>query len=146
MKTNEEAPMKGWLSEKMEDPEFRRHFEREGAAEEYLTQVEQLMERMMISRSKLAAMMGCKPSNITKVMRRSNNLKLSTMVDIANALKQRLRVVLEDAEGGVLIARTPSWRPVLIPGDGREAAAGGALKVVPDEATTASTQPDCLAA
>lgn len=114
MSENTAKPTKGWFSERMEDPEFRRHYERESATEDFLGQIEDLLAALNISRSKLAELMGCKPSNITKIMRRSNNLKLSTMVDMAMALNRRLRLSIEEADAHSLVTRSQTWQPALV--------------------------------
>src|SRR5687767_11399517 len=122
MSDKKEATNKGWLSGLMEDAEFRRHYAREGTTEDFLCQVEELMERLNINRSQLADIMGCNPANITKIMRRSNNLKVSTMVDMALALNKRVRIFLEDVCDAAMVPGAPSWKPVIIQGGGGAAA------------------------
>ena len=74
---------KGWLAANMEDPEFRRLLEREEIIEDFLNHVDEEMAKQGISRAELARRMDCKPSNITQIMRRTRNLTVATMVDIA---------------------------------------------------------------
>ncbi len=94
MSEMENDQTEGWFSQNAENPEFRRGFERERAAEEFLECVESIMHEQGLTRAKLAQMMDCRPANITKVMRHTNNLKLSTMVDVALALGHRLHLSL----------------------------------------------------
>ena len=81
---------KGWLATNMEDPEFQRLLEREEIIEDFLNHVDEEMENRGISRAELARRMGCKPANITQIMRRTRNLTVATMVDIAFFLDLKL--------------------------------------------------------
>jgi hypothetical protein len=101
----------GWFSENIVDPEFRRSYERETAAEDFLGQIEAIMRARGLSRTQLAKIMECNPANITKVMRTTNNLKLSTMVDMALALDHRIRITLQVAGTESVHCESPSYWP-----------------------------------
>lgn len=117
--TNEEI-QKGWLESKLEEPKFRRLYERELFAESFFYEIEALMDRKGISRSDLADMLGCNPSNITRIMRRTTNVTAATMVDVAFMLRYRVRAVLEPfAEIGDALERSfwsskQDWRQALV--------------------------------
>lgn len=85
---------KGWLEGRLESRTFRRLFERERVTEYFLGTIESLMQAKGITRSRLAELMECHatPANITRAMRRSTNMTLSTMVDMTHALDCEVRV------------------------------------------------------
>jgi ribosome-binding protein aMBF1 (putative translation factor) len=87
-----ETKKPGWLEAKADDLEFHRLLAREDLIEDFLHGVEAEMSRQRVSRSELARRMGCKPANVTRIMRRTTNLTAATMVDLAFALNLRLRV------------------------------------------------------
>jgi transcriptional regulator with XRE-family HTH domain len=89
---------KGWLQANLQDPEFQRLYAREELIEDFLGAVEEAMQQQGVSRSDLANRLGCKPANITQIMRRTRNLTASTMVDIAFALGLRLQLQVEPAQ------------------------------------------------
>lgn len=70
----------------MEDPAYRREFEKEWLAEEILTQIDDRMKEEAISKTELARRMGCKPPNVSQLLRKGTNLTLGKMVDLALAL------------------------------------------------------------
>lgn len=86
-----------FFGDAIRDPEVRRHFERERAADEFVMQVELLMEEQGVSRTDLAERLKCSPANITRLLRRGTNLTIGRMVDIVLALKHRMRPVVEPA-------------------------------------------------
>jgi ribosome-binding protein aMBF1 (putative translation factor) len=81
---------KGWLEQNLEDEEFRRLLEHEKFIEKYLNVIDEEMRNLGLPRAELARRMGCKPSNITQIMRRIRNLNTATMVDIAFFLGLKL--------------------------------------------------------
>jgi ribosome-binding protein aMBF1 (putative translation factor) len=90
----------GWLEDKKDDPEFLRLCAREEFIEDFLTRIENEMKRMGVSRAELARRMKCKPSNVTQMFRRTRNLTVATMVDVAFHLKLQLRLVFAKADRG----------------------------------------------
>lgn len=76
------------------DPEFHRLYKREGVIEAFLERIENERERQGITRVQLAERMGCSPANITRIMRRTANLTVATMVDMADALGLQIAVTL----------------------------------------------------
>jgi ribosome-binding protein aMBF1 (putative translation factor) len=97
---------KGWLASNMEDPEFRRLLEREEIIEDFLNHVDEEMKKQGVSRSELARRMDCKPANITQIMRRTRNLTVATMVDIAFflGLKLKLSITMTESVAEELMA------------------------------------------
>ena len=83
---------KGWLEKNKKNPEFSRYLAREDFIEDFLSAVEKMMAKKRITRSELAKKLGCKPPNITQIMKRTRNLTASTMVDIAFHLGYRLLI------------------------------------------------------
>lgn len=88
----------GWLETKADDTEFLRHLAHEDFIEDFLSYVEEFMEKTNVTRAELARRMVCKPSNVTQLFQRTRNLTSSTMVDIAFHLKLRLRLIFEFAK------------------------------------------------
>lgn len=86
---------KGWLESNLEGAEFRRLFEREMVADDFIAAIESVMDAGEINRTELARRMGCALSNVTRAMRSSTNMTLSTMVDMALALGQRVKIALD---------------------------------------------------
>jgi transcriptional regulator with XRE-family HTH domain len=86
---------KGWLETNLEDSAFRRQYAREDLVEEFLHQIDAVMNERGVSRSQLAGLLGCSGANVTRIMRRTTNLTASTMADLASALELRVRVQLE---------------------------------------------------
>jgi transcriptional regulator with XRE-family HTH domain len=80
----------GWLDEKMEDASFRRLYEREKVIESFLNRIQQVMDRQSVTRAELARRMECSAANITQLMRRTTNLTVATMVDLAFSLDQKV--------------------------------------------------------
>jgi ribosome-binding protein aMBF1 (putative translation factor) len=97
---------KGWLASNMEDPEFRRLLEREEIIEDFLNHVDEEMKKQGVSRSELARRIDCKPANITQIMRRTRNLTVATMVDIAFflGLKLKLSITMTESVAEELMA------------------------------------------
>lgn len=75
----------------MEDRAVRAAFEREWLADEIVVALEQKMREMNVNRSELARRLECSPANVTKLFRRSTNLTLGSLVDVALALNHRFR-------------------------------------------------------
>ncbi|MCG3190804.1 MAG: hypothetical protein DIJKHBIC_00024 [Thermoanaerobaculia bacterium] len=88
---------KDWLRANMQDEEFRVLLAREGVIEGFLLAVEREMDKKGVTRSALARKMGCSAANITRIMRRSSNLTVESMVDIAYFLGMRLEISLAPA-------------------------------------------------
>lgn len=86
----------GWLSSKMKDPEFRKLFEREMFAEDFLARVEQAMKEQNVSKTELAKRMGCSVPNVSRAMRKTSNMTVATMVDMVLSLNLRLRSTIEE--------------------------------------------------
>jgi ribosome-binding protein aMBF1 (putative translation factor) len=78
----------------LDDPEFRKLYAREEIIEDFLNRIDEEMEKQGISRAELAKRMGCKPANITQIMRRTRNLTVATMVDIAFFLNLKLGLII----------------------------------------------------
>jgi len=88
---------KTWLQKRMESPEFRKALSREAFIEEFLGRIEEEMNRAGLSRVELAERMGCQPSNVTRILKRTTNLTAETMVDLAAALDLRLYPLFKPA-------------------------------------------------
>lgn len=84
-----------WFEQEMRSTEFRRHLEWETLVDELLTKIDSAMGAQGVTRSELARRLKCKPANVTKALRHSNNLKLSTVVYIGFALGLRLKASFE---------------------------------------------------
>lgn len=149
MTTRQEA--RGWLEANLEDPEFRRLYEREGVAEQFIAQVETHRAAQKLSRSDLARRMDCKPANITRIMRRTSNLTLDTLVDLALAVSCRVRILLEPIAIREAWSLSSGWIPgssaadVMVEGhlQKEEAAQGGAatLTTLPESVGKVTARP-----
>ncbi|MBL8635462.1 MAG: XRE family transcriptional regulator [Myxococcales bacterium] len=102
MENNQDAK-KGWLTAKLENWEFRRSYERELAAELFLTQVEQVLTEQKLSKTELAKRMKCSLANVSRAMRKSTNMTVATMVDMSLALNLRLKIELEPMVSGAVV-------------------------------------------
>lgn len=92
------------FSESMADPEIRKLFEKEWLADEIVVQLERKMEELGLTRKDLAERLGCRPPNVTQLLRKGTNLTLGKMVDLALALDHRfLAPVL------VPVSEAPPW-------------------------------------
>lgn len=94
MDKNQETK-KGWLAANLEDWEFRRLYERELVAESFLVRIEDEMNRQGVTKSELAKRMQCSVANISRAMRKSTNMTISTMVDMALSLNLRMSIAVE---------------------------------------------------
>lgn len=83
----------GWLADKRKDPEFLRLCAHEDLIEDFLTRLDLEMKRQKITRAELARRMGCQPSNISMLFRRTRNLTAAAMADIAFHLGLSLKLV-----------------------------------------------------
>jgi len=92
----------GWLQRNLQDPEFKRYLAREDLIEHFLNAIDSEMSRRGVSRAELARRMGCRPSNVTQILRRTRNLTVATMVDIAFHLDLRLELVIRPDEGAII--------------------------------------------
>lgn len=92
---NNQDAKKGWLTAKLENWEFRRSYERELAAELFLSQLEQVLNEKQISKTELAKRMNCSLANVSRAMRKTTNMTVATMVDMSLALDFRLKIELE---------------------------------------------------
>lgn len=88
---------KTWLQKRMDSPAFLKALSREAFIEEFLGRIEEEMQRAGVSRVELAGRMGCRPSNVTRILKRSTNLTAETMVDLAAALGLRLYPLFKPA-------------------------------------------------
>ena len=86
---------KGWFEAKLDDPAFRRAYAREDLIEAFLHEVERVMSEQGISRAQLAQRLGCSAANVTRILRRTSNLTVATMAEMALALDLRVRVQME---------------------------------------------------
>jgi plasmid maintenance system antidote protein VapI len=86
-----------WLQRRMESPTFRRAIAREHFIEEFLGRIEEEMRRSNVTRIELADRMGCRPSNVTRILKRTTNLTAESMVDLAEALGLRLLPLVKPA-------------------------------------------------
>lgn len=86
------------FSEAIQDPEFRRQFEREWFVEDFLGRIEDRMKETGVTRKALAGLLGCSAANVSQLFRRENNLTADTMVDLAIAVGYRLRPQLDLVE------------------------------------------------
>ena len=101
---------KGWLESRLEDQNFQRLLAREDFIEDFLSEVTRVMEHQQITRADLARRMGCRPSNVTQMFRRTRNLTAASMVDLAFHLKLQLRLVVErQGERMSKLAYQPAW-------------------------------------
>lgn len=83
---------RGWLSDKIRDPEFQRLCAREDLIEDFLSAVEAAMLKKKITRADLARRLKCSPQNVTQLFRRTSNLTAATMADIAFHLGLTLKL------------------------------------------------------
>lgn len=89
---------KDWLAEKLKSESFRKLLAQEEFIESFLDDVDFIMKKKKISRTRLAKKMGCKPSDITQIMRRTRKLTAEMMVDIAYNLGAFLQLNLVPLE------------------------------------------------
>jgi ribosome-binding protein aMBF1 (putative translation factor) len=92
-----EAKRVGWLEAMADDAEFHRLYAREDLIEDFLHAIEAAMARQGVSRSELARRLGCRPANVTRIMRRTTNLTAATLVDMAFALDLHVRLDVRPA-------------------------------------------------
>lgn len=92
---NKQETKKGWLTVKLEDWEFRRSFERELVAELFVSRIEHAMTEQELNKTELAKRMECSLANVSRAMRKTTNMTIATMVDMALSLNLRVRVELE---------------------------------------------------
>jgi transcriptional regulator with XRE-family HTH domain len=77
-------------------------FRREFAAEDFATDVEAALEKLGMSRADLARRLDCTPAFVTKALRRTSNLTVATMTDIAAAVGiEELRLRVPNSPGHV---------------------------------------------
>lgn len=107
MDNNQEAK-KGWLTANLENWEFQRLYARELVAEAFITRIEQAMEAQKITKSALAKRMNCSVANVSRALRKTTNMTIATMVDMAISLNLHVHVELEavEQEKGASVSRT----------------------------------------
>lgn len=118
---NNQETKKGWLTAKLDDWEFRRSFERELVAELFVSRIEHAMTEHGLNRTELAKRMECSLANVSRAMRKTTNMTIATMVDMALSLNLRVRVELEPlaieecAFAPQMTSVTPemTWPPVI---------------------------------
>lgn len=92
---NNQETKKGWLTANLEDWEFRRLYERELVAESFIVRIEDAMDEQKVTKTELAKRMECTSANISRAMRKTTNMTIATMVDMALSLNLRVRITLE---------------------------------------------------
>lgn len=125
---------KGWLEKRLEDPQFRRLYERECVAEEFICALEEQMRKESVTRTALAEKMGCSPANITRVMSSTTNLTLKSIIEMAFAVDMRVRLNLEPMlshSRAVTPMVVQRWTPPKMSVNSLEGASGGAPAPTP---------------
>jgi plasmid maintenance system antidote protein VapI len=105
MKTKDQDKQ-GWLQSNLQDPKFQRLYQREDLIEDFLGGIEEELERQGLSRKDLAERLGCRPANVTQIMRRTRNLTANTIVDIAFALGLKLKLSMRYSRPTVTWSQT----------------------------------------
>ena len=122
----------------MQDPEFRRQFEREWFIEEFLSQIEQGMKSLGMTRSVLAKALNCSQSNVSQLLSGEKNLTVRSMVDLAIAVGLRLRPAFESYDvtpPWQAPSTNAGWECQIIPIASRRSLAFGRWKPVPVTST-----------
>lgn len=86
---------KGWLQANLENWQFRRLYQRELVAESFIVRIEDAMNEQHVTKTELAKRMECSSANISRVMRKTTNMTIATMVDMALSLNLGIRITLE---------------------------------------------------
>jgi DNA-binding phage protein len=85
-----------WLGTNLKDRDFRRSFEQELCAEEFITRIEERIKAVGITRSELAQKLQLDAVSIARAFRSPAAMTLASMVDVALVLNLRLKLTLED--------------------------------------------------
>lgn len=104
---------RSYLSQRLEDSDFKKEFDRESLAMNLAGQILLAMEDDGISKADLAAMLGCSRAYVTKMLRGDYNPTIHKISDIAGALGRRVRFqfdALKIEEFRPMVTNVPSVR------------------------------------
>lgn len=113
---NNQGAKKDWLASNLEDWEFRRLYHRELVAESFITTIECVMEERGVTKAELAKRMECSAANVSRAMRKTTNMTIATMVDMALSLDLCVGIELkplaaEDCSFSPMKNTVETWHP-----------------------------------
>jgi len=104
-----------WFERQLADPKVRLEFDKERASDEFVDQLENVLQTTKMSRAALAGKIGRTRAYVTQSLRRRTNLTIKTMAELAGACGYELHIMLfpRTASGGtVFTAPATPWHVV----------------------------------
>jgi antitoxin component HigA of HigAB toxin-antitoxin module len=99
-----------WLTQKLENPEFRKAFDQERAVREFQDQLQAILDQRGLNRKDLADLLGKSGAFVSQCMRRGSNLTIATMSELASACGFELHILLRrHAVSAGAIFSEPDW-------------------------------------
>ena len=92
------VPLRDWLNQELQDPEFKRHYEEASIKWRVAMQIVEARHKANLTQGELARQIGDKQQNVSRIERGEQNVTIGTLDKIAKAVGGRLMVRIESKE------------------------------------------------
>lgn len=89
------VPLREWINQELQDPEFKRHYEEASIKWRVAMQIVEARHKANLTQGELARQIGDKQQNVSRIERGEQNVTIGTLDKIAKAVGGQLMVRIE---------------------------------------------------